>query len=62
MVVEWVSRHLSPRAEAVFLGGNGFRAAGAIHQLQETVRRLVREASQVLLWFALAGVGHTAGR
>ena len=33
MVVEWVSQHVSHRAEAVVIGGNGFRAARAIHEL-----------------------------
>ena len=28
-VVEWVSRHVSEAADAVFIGGNGFRCAGA---------------------------------
>lgn len=57
MVVEWVSQHVSPRAEAVVLGGNGFRAAGAVHQLEDATGRLVLEANQVLLWSVLAGAG-----
>jgi maleate isomerase len=52
-VVDWVSRHLSPRADAVFIGGNGFRAAGAIHALEAMTGRLVLEANQALLWAVL---------
>jgi maleate isomerase len=57
MVVEWVSQHVSRRAEAVVIGGNGFRAAGAIHELEEAIGRLVLEANQVLLWSVLIGAG-----
>jgi maleate isomerase len=53
MVVEWVSQHLSHRAQAVIIGGNGFRAAQAIHELEDKIGRLVLEANQVLLWSIL---------
>jgi maleate isomerase len=53
-IVEWISRHLSDDAEAVFIGGNGFRAAGAIEQLEEELGRPVLESNQVLLWSILA--------
>ena len=53
MVVEWVSQHVSDRAEAVVLGGNGFRAAGAVQELEDKHGRLVLEANQVLLWSIL---------
>jgi maleate isomerase len=56
-VVEWISRHLDARAEAVIIGGNGFRAAGAIRRLEVRVDRLVLEANQVLLWSVLASAG-----
>ena len=57
MVVEWVSQHLSHRAEAVIIGGNGFRAARAISELEGRIGRLVLEANQVLLWSILKGAG-----
>jgi maleate isomerase len=57
MVVEWVAQHLCHRAEAVFIGGNGFRAARAIHHLEGRTGRLVLEANQVLLWSVLHSVG-----
>lgn len=49
-VVEWVEHHLEDRAEAVFLAGNGFRAAGAVEELELRTDRLVLEANQALLW------------
>jgi maleate isomerase len=55
-VVDWISRHLSDDAEAVFIGGTGFRAAGAIAELEERIGRPVLESNQVLLWSILAGV------
>lgn len=57
MVVEWVAQYLCHRAEAVFIGGNGFRAASAIHHLERRTGRLVLEANQVLLWSILESTG-----
>jgi maleate isomerase len=57
MVVEWVAQHLCHRAEAVFIGGNGFQAARAIHHLERRTGRLVLEANQVLLWSVLESAG-----
>lgn len=57
MVVEWVAQHLSDRAEAVFMGGNGFRAARAVRHLESRTGRLVLEANQVLLWSVLGSAG-----
>jgi maleate isomerase len=53
-VVDWVARHLDDEADAVFLSGNGFRAAGAVEELERLTGRLVLEANQVLLWSVLA--------
>ncbi|MFB9239931.1 hypothetical protein ACFFWC_31140 [Plantactinospora siamensis] len=55
MVVEWIAAHLGPGAEAVFIGGNGFRTARAIHLLERRTGRLVLAANQVLLWSILEG-------
>lgn len=57
MVVEWVAQHLPLRAEAVFIGGNGFQAARAIQHLERRTGRLVVEANQVLLWSVLQSAG-----
>lgn len=54
LIVDWVSRHLSDESEAVFLGGNGLRAASAVEWLERRTGRLVLEANQVLLWSILA--------
>ena len=53
-VIEWISRNVSDETEAVFIGGNGFRAAGAIEQLEEELGRPVFASNQVLLWSILA--------
>lgn len=38
----------------MFIGGNGFRAARAIGELERRTGRLVLESNQVLLWSILA--------
>jgi len=52
-VYEWVRVNVPRHAEAVFIGGNGLRAIGVIHALEENLRRPVLTANQVLLWDAL---------
>ena len=52
-IVEWISRHLPDEAEAVFIGGSGFRAARAIGVLEERLGRPVIESNQALLWSIL---------
>jgi maleate isomerase len=51
---EWVYTHTPKSAEAVFIGGNGFRAIGVIRALEETLNRPVLTANQVAFWQALA--------
>lgn len=58
-VFEWTSRHVGDDAEAVFIGGNGFRAAGAIAPLEAALGRPVLTSNQVLLWNLLAHAGAT---
>jgi maleate isomerase len=58
-VFEWTSRHVTDDAEAVFIGGNGFRAAGAIAALEDAIGRPVLTSNQVLLWNLLAHAGAT---
>jgi maleate isomerase len=55
-VVDWVTRNVPDNAEAIFFGGNGFLAAGAIDRL-ETTDRAVLESNQVLLWSILEAIG-----
>jgi maleate isomerase len=49
----WVREHVSTDAEAIVIGGNGFRAVGAIAALEEDLGRAVVTANQALLWAAL---------
>jgi maleate isomerase len=50
---EWVRTHAPKSAEAVFIGGNGFRAIGIIKALEEDLARPVLTANQVAFWHAL---------
>jgi maleate isomerase len=52
-VFDWVREHTPDEAEAVFIGGNGFRAVGVIEALEHELGRPVLSANQVLLWAAL---------
>lgn len=52
-VFDWVRTHTPERAEAVFIGGNGFRTIGVIKALEETLGRPVLTANQVAFWQAL---------
>jgi maleate isomerase len=58
-VVDWVSGHLGDQADAVFIAGNGFRAAQAVEELERRTGRLVLEANQVMLWSILAATRTT---
>jgi|SRR5262245_12163624 len=58
-VYEWTALHVTPEAEGVFIGGNGFRAAGAIAALEARIGRPVLTSNQVLLWNILAQVRAT---
>jgi maleate isomerase len=50
---EWVRVHVPKSAEAVFIGGNGFRAIGVIKALEQDLARPVLTANQVAFWHAL---------
>jgi maleate isomerase len=56
-VYDWTSRHVGDAAEAVFIGGNGFRAAGAIAPLEKAIGRPILTSNQVLLWNLLEQAG-----
>jgi maleate isomerase len=51
---EWVRARTPKSAEAVFIGGNGFRAIGVIEALEENLDRPILTGNQVALWQALA--------
>ena len=49
----WIVEHTPPDADAIVVGGNGFRAVGTIETLEADFSRPVLTANQVLLWGAL---------
>jgi maleate isomerase len=53
-VIDWISRNVPRTAGAVFVAGNGFRAAAAVRALEDRLGRPVLTANQVLLWALLA--------
>jgi maleate isomerase len=54
---DWAAAHTPDSAEAVVIGGNGFRAVGVIAALEATLGRPVLTANQVLFWAALRAAG-----
>jgi maleate isomerase len=58
-VIDWVGRHVDGSTEAVFIAGNGFRAAHTIEELERRTGQLVLEADQVLLWSILTATRTT---
>jgi len=57
---EWARAHVPPEAEAVFIGGNGFRAVGVIQALEEDLGVPVLTANQALCWHLLRLAGTRA--
>jgi maleate isomerase len=53
-VIDYISDHVDASTEAVFIAGNGFRAARAIEELERRTGQLVLTANQALLWSILA--------
>jgi maleate isomerase len=53
---EWIRGHV-PAADAIYVGGNGFRAVGVIQALEEDLRLPVLTANQVLFWHLLRLAG-----
>jgi maleate isomerase len=56
-VIDYVTEQVDASTEAIFIAGNGFRAAGTIEELERRTGQLVLEANQVLLWSTLAATG-----
>lgn len=57
----WISEHAPADAEAIVIGGNGFRAVGAIAALESDLDRPVLTANQALLWGSLRAAGADPG-
>lgn len=49
----WLSEHVPSDADAIVIGGNGFRAVGVIAAIEDDLGRPMVTANQVLLWAAL---------
>ena len=47
---DWVRVRVPETADAVFIGGNGFRSVGTIHALEADLDRPVLSANQALFW------------
>lgn len=58
-IYDWTSQHVADDAQAIFMGGNGFQAAGAVARLEDTLDRPVLTSNQVLLWNLLGYAGAT---
>ncbi len=58
-VFEFVTAHTPAAADAVFIGGNGLRAVGAIKALEAELHKPVLSANQVVFWEALRSVART---
>jgi maleate isomerase len=57
----WVCEHAPAEAQAIVIGGNGFRAVGTIAALEEQLQRPVVTANQALLWAALHAAAANTG-
>lgn len=53
----WVTEQGSAGADALVIGGNGFRAIGVISALEREFRCAIVTANQALLWAALRAAG-----
>jgi maleate isomerase len=53
----WVSEHAPDKADAIVIGGNGFRAVGIIAALEADLGVPVLTANQALFWAALRAAG-----
>lgn len=54
---DWVVDHATPDADALVIGGGGFRAIGTIEALEEELQRPVLSANQAAFWNALRLAG-----
>jgi maleate isomerase len=57
---DWVTTRVPDDAEAICIGGNGFRAVGTIEAMERDLNRPVVTANQALLWGLLASVQKTS--
>lgn len=55
---QWAAARVPDDAQAVYIGGNGFRAVGAIEAIEAELGRPVVTANQALLWNLLTLTRH----
>jgi maleate isomerase len=60
LLFEAVCASTPDEADGVFIGGNGFRAVGALEALEGALGRPVVSANQALMWGLLGRAGHRA--
>lgn len=56
-VADWVVGHTPNDAQAAVIGGGGFRAIGAIAEIEDALKMPVLSANQAAFWLALRKVG-----
>jgi maleate isomerase len=54
---DWMSQQTWGDAEAIVIGGNGFRSVGVIAALEEDLGRPLVTANQALFWASLRAAG-----
>lgn len=59
-IFDWAKLHVPDSADALVIGGGGFRAIGAIDALETALSRPVLSANQASFWYALNVAGVTA--
>ena len=52
-IYEWARAHVPADVDAIFFGGNGCRAVGAIEAIEQDLGKPVLTANQVLVWHGL---------
>jgi maleate isomerase len=52
-IIDYITTHVDSSTQAIFIAGNGFRAASTIKELEHRTNQLVLEANQLLLWSLL---------
>ncbi|MEM1315407.1 MAG: maleate cis-trans isomerase, partial [Pseudomonadota bacterium] len=57
----WIKENASPDADAIVIGGNGFRAVGAVRCLEVDLKKPVITANTALLWLCLRELGIPVG-
>ncbi len=57
----WIASNVGPEIDMILIGGNGFRAVGAVQALEADIGRPVVTANTALLWHTLITLGRDPG-